>query len=221
MTRCVHSRAGSYALVLLALCSIALLQGCCGIHKPFEPMDDNIKIRPGSLAVISADASEPTVRLAEELTRELKERSTFKVLSQEEIGRRVGKYPVRIKEAQPENTDKPVWFAKGEKAKVDAMHGALKTDYIFVVWTGNLTRVTSTSQRGGSSVSYHINVDGNVIEYPKGRVIGYSVFGGSKSQTCCLFGKSEDDDVNEMLKNAAVEMADRFISAAKAEKPGK
>jgi len=221
MARCVRSRTGSYMLVLIALCSVALLQGCCGIHKPFEPMDDKVQIRQGSLAVISADASEPTVRLAVELTRELKERSTFKVLSQEEIGRRVGKYPVTIKEARPENEDKPVWFPKSEKAKLDAIQAQTKTDYLFVVWTGSLQRITSTSSRGGSSVSYHVNVDGNVIEYPKGRVIGYSVFGGSKSQTCCLFGKSEGDDVNEMLKNAAAEMADKFISAAKAEKPGK
>lgn len=220
MARCVRSRTGPYVLVLLLLCSVALLSGCCGIHKPFEPMDDKVQIRAGSLAVISADASDPTVRLAAELTRELKERSTFKVLSQEEIGRRVGKYPVTIKEGKPENTDKPVWFPKSEKAKLDAIQAQTKTDYLFVVWTGDLTRVTRSGQ-GGSSVSFHVNVDGNVIEYPKARVVGYSVFGGSKSQTCCLFGKSEGDDVNEMLKNAAVEMADKFISAAKAEKPGK
>lgn len=211
------SRAGLLALLLAAL---GVLSGCCGIHKPFELFDEKTVIRSGSIAVISADGDEPTMRLAEYLTQELKERSTFKVLSQAEIGRRVGRYPVTIKEAQPENTDKPVWFAKGEKAKVDAMHAQLKTDYIIVVWTGNLTRVTRSGQ-GGTSVSYHINVDGNVIEYPKGRVIGYSVFGGSKSQSCCLFGKSEGDDINEMLKDSASQMADKFISAAKAEKPGK
>jgi hypothetical protein len=221
MKRTVIFDAGFAKPLLVAAGLLVWLSGCCGIHKPFEPMDDKVQIRPGSLAVISADASDATMRLAEELTRELKERSTFKVLSQAEVGRRVGKYPVTIKEGQPENTDRPVWFAKGEKAKVDAMQAQIKADYIFVVWTGNLTRVTTTSQRGGSSVSYRVNVDGNVIEYPKGRVVGYSVFGGSKSQTCCLFGKSEDDDVNEMLKNAAGEMADKFISAAKAEKPGK
>ena len=211
------SRAGLLALLLAAL---GVLSGCCGIHKPFELFDDKTVMRSGSIAVISADSDEPTMRLADYLTQDLKERSTFKVLSQAEIGRRVGKYPVTIKEAQPENTDKPVWFAKGEKAKVDAMHAQLKTDYIIVVWTGNLTRVTRSGQ-GGTSVSYHINVDGNVIEYPKGRVIGYSVFGGSKSQSCCLLGKSEGDDVNEMLKDSAGMMADKIISAAKAEKAGK
>jgi hypothetical protein len=184
-------------------------------------MDDKVQIKSGSLAVISTDDSETTVRLSEALTRELKERSTFKVLSQEEVGRRVGKYPVSIKEAQPENKEKPVWFPKSEKAKLDAIQAKTKTDYLFVVWTGNLTRITSTSSQGGTSVSYRVNVDGNVIEYPKGRVVGYSIFAGSKSQSCCLFGKSEGDDINEMLKNAATEMADKFISAAKAEKPGK
>jgi hypothetical protein len=211
------NRAGSIVLLMIVL---AVLSGCCGIHKPFELIDDKTTIKSGTVAVVAADGSEPTMRLAEELNRELKERSTFKVLSQAEVGRRVGKYPVTIKEAQPENTEKPVWFAKGEKAKVDAMQAQIKADYIFVVWTGNLTRVTRSGQ-GGSSVSYQVNVDGNVIEYPKGRVIGYSVFGGSKSQSCCLFGKSEGDDVNEMLKDSAAQMADKFISAAKAEKPGK
>jgi len=221
MERCVRSRCAFPLLVLIALCCSALLPACCGIHKPFEPMDDKVQIRPGTIAVISADGSEATMRLADHLTRALKERSTFKVLSQEEVARRVGKYPVTIKEGQPENTDRPVWFAKGEKSKVDAMQAQIKADYLFVVWTGNLSRITSTSSQGGSSVSYRVNVDGNVIEYPKGRVIGYSVFGGSKSQSCCLFGKSEGDDINAMLKDAASEMADKFISAAKAEKAGK
>lgn len=213
-------QAGRAGRVVLIMGMLGILSGC-GIHKPFELFDEKTAFKSGSIAVISADASEPTVRLADYFTRELKERSTFKVLSQEEISRRVGKYPVAIKEAQPENTDKPVWFPKSEKGKLDAIQAQTKTDYLFVVWTGNLSRIVTTSSRGGSSVSYSVSVDGNVIEYPKARVIGYSIFGSSKSQSCCLFGKSEGDDINEMLKNAAEEMADKFISAAKAEKKGK
>ena len=207
--------------IVFIMALLGMLSGCCGIHKPFELFDDKTVIKGGTLAVISADGSEPTMRLAEALTQELKERSTFKVLSQAEVGRRLGKYPVTIREGKPENEDKPVWFAKGEKARVDAMQAQIKADYIFVVWTGDLQRVTTTRAQGGTQVSYHVQVDGNVIEYPKGRVIGYSIFGGSKSQSCCLFGKSEGDDINEMLKESAVEMADKFISAAKVEKRGK
>jgi hypothetical protein len=220
MKRIAALRLSRVLLLPVLLSMLAVLSGC-GIHKPFELFDDKTTIKHGSIAVISADGSEPTMRLAEYLTQHLKERSSFKVISQEEVKRRVGKYPVTLKEAQPENEDKPVWFAKGEKSKVDAMQSRIKTDYLFVVWTGNLTRITSTSSQGGSSVSYSVNVDGNVIEYPKARVVGYSIFAGSKSQSCCLFGKSEGEDVNEMLKDSAGMMADKFISAAKAEKPGR
>ncbi len=207
---------------ILAFVGLAfLISACCGTHKPFETIDDKVSIRPGSIAVISSYPDEPTQRLAQELTQHLKERSTFKVMSQEEIARRLGKYPVTIKEGKPEQEDKPVWFSRTEKAKIDAIHAQLKTDYLFLVWTGNLTRTTVTNSRGGSSVTYNVSVDGNVVEYPKGRPVGFSVFGASKGKSCCLLGKSEGDDVNEMLKNAAGEMADKFIDAAKAERPGK
>ena len=196
------SRAGCIILFLAALGSLA----GCGIHKPFELFEDKTVIKNGSIAVIRADGSEATMRLAEALTKELKERSTFKVWSQAKIDLRMAKYPVTIKEGQPENPDKPVWFSKGEKAKVDAMQAQLKVHYLFVVWTG--------FSRNGASDSYHVSVNGNVVEYPKGRVIGYSRLSGSSRS-------SKGDDVNQLLKDSAAKMADKFISAAKAEKPGK
>jgi len=221
MARRVPSRTGSYVYVLFALYCIMLVQGCCGgTPYPFELYDEKTTIRTGTIAVIAAEGSELTVRLADSLTRELKERSTFKVLSQEEVARRVGKYPVKIKEGKPENPDKPVWFAKGEKARIDSMQTQLKTDYLFLIWTDNLRKTVRTGQ-GGSSVTYSVDVYGNVIEYPKSRAIGFTSFARNHGQSCCLFGKSEGDDIHEMVKAAAGSMADKFIAAAKAEKPGK
>ena len=221
MARCVHSRTGSYALILLALCSVALLSGCCGgTPYPFELYDEKTVIRSSSIAVVSADTSELTVQLADYLTRELKARSTFKVLSQEEVAHRLGRYPVKVKQGTPDNPDKPIWFAKGEKAKVDSLQAQLKTDYVFLVWTDNLRKVTRSGQ-GGSAVTYSVDVYGNLVEYPKSRAIGYTSFARNQSQSCCLFGKSEGDDIHEMVKAAAGSMADDLIAAAKAEKPGK
>jgi hypothetical protein len=214
------SRIGRSAVFFLMIGVLGMLSGCCGIHKPFELIDDKTIIKTGTVAVISADSSEPTVRLADYLTRELKERSTFKVLSQEEVARRLGRYPVKVKQGTPDNPDKPIWFAKGEKAKVDAMQAQLNTDYVFLVWTDNLRKITRTGQ-GGSSVTYSVDVYGNLVEYPKSRAIGYTSFARNQSQSCCLFGKSEGDDIHEMVKGAAGSMADDLISAAKAEKPGK
>lgn len=207
-------------MVFAAVCITGILTGC-GVHKPFAFMDDNTQVKKGSLAVISGDASEPTVMLTEYLTHALKQKSTFRVMSQEEIGRRAGKYPVNLKRAVPENEDKPVWFAKGEKSKLDAIHSQLKTDYLLVVWTSNLQRVFVHYSNGGGKVSYYAGILGNLYEYPKAKPIGYSNFGNSKDQSCCLFGKSEGDDINALLKYSAEEMADDFVTAAKAEKPGK
>ncbi len=187
--------------VILVLVAHGLLAGCA-THKPFELFDDATVIKSRTIAVISADGTETTMRLAEALTNELQERSSFKVLSQAKISLRLGKYPVTIKEGQPENPDKPVWFGKGEKAKVDAMQAQLKAYYLFVVWTGRT--------RKGISASYLTSVNANVVEYPKGRVIGYTFISGIKS---------EGDD-NKMLKDSAAIIADTFIQAAKAERHG-
>src|SRR5512143_4098280 len=152
-------------LIMLFLAALGSLTGC-GVRKPFEFFDETTSIKSSTIAVISADGSDATMRLAAALTKELRERSTFKVWSQAKINLSLAKYPVTIKEGKPENPDKPVWFGKGEKAKVDAMQAQLKAYYLFVVWTGRA--------RNGISASYITSVNGNVVEYPKGRVIGYS-----------------------------------------------
>lgn len=206
--------AGKIRLLVVTVGMLAVLAGC-GVHKPFELMDSSVQMRPGTIAVISCENSEATLVLAESLTQQLKSRTTFKVLSQEEVARRVGKYPVAISRAQPQDPEKPVWFAKGEKNKVDAIQTKVKADYLFLVWTGDLSRITQTNYGGGTSVSYHVSVFSNVVEYPKARVAGYSIFGGSKGQSCCLFGKSEGEDINEMLKESAATMTDNFLNATR------
>lgn len=220
MKRAIGFRMSSIKIVLTATGILGILTGC-GVHKPFAPMDDNVRFKTGSLAVISGDSSEPTVMLSHYLTQELKQRSGYRVMGQEEIARRVGKYPVTIKRAVPEKEEKPVWFAKGEKSKLDAMQAQLRADYLLVVWTADLGRRVVTYQQGGSKVTYSAWVEGNLIEYPKSRPVGYSNFGNQKDQSCCLFGKSEGDDINELLKYSAKEMADEFMAATKSEKPAK
>ncbi len=191
------NRAVGIILFLIAL----VLPAGCAIHKPFELFDGTTVIKSRTIAVINADGSETTTRLAEALTNELKDRSTLKVLSQAKINLRLGKYPVIINEGQPENQEKPVWFGKGEKAKLDAIQAQLKVYYLFVVWTGRA--------RNGISDSYLTSLNGNLLEYPKGRVIGYSFLSGRKS---------EGDGINTMVKDSAVMIADSFIQAAKAGK---
>ncbi len=176
----------------------------CAAHKPFELFDDKTVIKISTVAVINGNNSEATKRLAAELTKALTERSSFKVWSQAKVLSVVK--PVILREAQPENPEKPIWLGKAQKTRVDAMQARLKVRYLFVVWTA--------FSRTDKSADYRVSMNANVVEYPKGQVIGYSrMFGSSKS--------TKGTDVDRMLKASAAKMADKFIKAANAAKPAK
>jgi hypothetical protein len=211
------------SIILTVFSFLLLLNGCGGVHRPFELLDKNTKIRPGSLAVLSGSGSEVDVKLAANLTQELKKRSTFRVMSQEEIARRVSGYPselVRTSKVPKAEEDNYAWFSQGNKGRVDSAHAQLNTDYIFVIWSGDLTRWV-TSGQGGTRVDYVVSVYGRFFQYPKGKIDAYSAFGRSKGQSCCLFGKSEGEDVDALLKDSAEEAADKFISVTGSEKASK
>jgi hypothetical protein len=211
------------SIILTVFSFLMLLYGCGGVHRPFELMDKNTRIRPGSLAVLSGSSNEVDVKLAADLTQELKKRSTFHVMSQEEIARRVPGYPSEIfrnSKVPKEEEDNYAWFSQGNKARVDAAHAQLNTDYIFLIWAGSLNKWV-TSGQGGTRVDYAVSVYGRFLEYPKGKIDAYSAFGRSRGQSCCLWGKSEGEDIDALLKDSAEEAADKFISVTGSEKASK
>ncbi len=211
------------SILLTVFGFLTLLNGCGGVHRPFELVDKNTRIKPGSLAVLSGSSSEVDVKLAANLTQELKKRSTFHVMSQEEIARRVPGYPSEIfrnSKVPKEEEDNYAWISQGNKARVDAAHAQLNTDYVFVIWAGQLNKWV-TSGQGGTRVDYAVSVYGRFFEYSKGKIVAYSAFGRSKGQSCCLFGKSEGEDIDALLKDSAEEAADKFISVTGSEKASK
>jgi len=104
-----------FAGVLLAAVLTAGLAACGGgVYKPFNPIDEKRPIKPASIAVISGSHQDGDVKLAGFVTKQLAERTTFRVLSQEEIGRRAPGYPTAIGLKKRENIEdddeKVVWF---------------------------------------------------------------------------------------------------------------
>ncbi len=213
----VLNRSTRTAVTITLAVMLSLLTGC-GVYKPFQLMDKETEVKPGSVAVISGNNDEATMKIVESLTQELKQRSTFKIMGQDEVARRLGRYPVSIKRAAPKDTDRPVWFAPEEKSRIDGMQAKLGTDYMLIVWLSDLSRWTTTSSQGGSRVSYSASVLGNMLHYPKGRPVAYSNFARSKDQSCFLFGGSEGKDIDALLHGSAVAMADKFIDATKSKK---
>lgn len=208
----ITNRSARLMVPLLFLAVLVLTTGCA-TNVPFDFFQDGYKPRGNSIAVVSGGNDETEVKFAEYVTKSLQEKSTLKVLSQSEVDRRVGKYPVNIKTAEPKDSGKPVWLAQGEKAKIDAMHGALKTDYVLVVWVTGLSRYTSRN-----SVSYGASFIGNLIEYSPGKAVGYSDFGRSRSQSCFLFGGSEGKDIDALLRGSAEDLAEDLSDRTKTAK---
>lgn len=204
------------SLLLLLAGSFLALNGC-GVHKPFELVDGRKQIKPGSLAVVSGGNAQADMNVASYLTAELKEKSTFRVMSQADISRRVPGYPsdiIKASSAPKEAEGNYAWLSKADKGRIDAVHEKLDTNYVFVVWVGDLSRVTTYNQYGGGSTSYVASVYGRLLEYPKANVVAYSIFGESKGRSCCLFGNSEGDDIDTLLKNAAETVAKKFIDVS-------
>jgi len=195
----------------VALALITAFAAGCATNVPFDLFQEGYKPKGKSLAVISGSSDDADIRFAEHVTKKLQEMSTLKVLSQQEVERRVGKYPANIKITEPKDKDKPVWYAAGEKAKIDSLHGAVKTDYLLVVWVTNVNRIVTRDSRGGGSVSYGAGFVSNLVEYSPGKAVGYSEFGRSKRQSCFLFGGSEGKDIDNLLLSSAEDLADDLV----------
>jgi hypothetical protein len=189
------------------------LTGCSSTYKPFTPMDPVHVIKPARLAVICGDKSELDKNLALALTEELRNRTTFQVLTQEEIGKKISKYPVPLQRVKPADRKKPVWLSPEEKQKIDAIQAQLKADYLFVVWGTNLTYYQDQY-----TTKYYMTVSGNMLEYPKGQVITLTEFYPSRKVRIWELLKKESFFVDDMIKSSARWITDEFVKVTKSGK---
>lgn len=197
----------------------AAASGCGGV--PFAFIDEGVSVKPGSIAVISGVNDPSTNRLAETITEVLAKKSTFRVMSQEEIVRRVPNYPVTIiEETLTTEGDGTNWLSPKNRSRVNALHDRLKTDYIFVVWSQGVDKTVVRQQGGGclTYTGYSLDVQGRFIEYPKSKIVGYTIFHGRKTKSCCLLFRSEGKDIDIMTVDSAEEIAEKIIETTRTAK---
>ena len=206
-----------FAPVLVIVLATGLAACGGGVYKPFNPIDEKRPIKPASIAVISGSHQDGDVKLAEFVTKQLAERTTFRVLSQEEIGKRVPGYPSTIglkkRESINDDDEKVVWFVQSEKAKLDALQARLKVDYLFVVWIPRMTVVSSNN-----GTTYYVYPAGNMLEYPGGRVVASTRMGmGSSTSILALF-RSKDYYILDAIQMSAEAIVDDIIKVTKSKK---
>lgn len=208
------------AINIFSAVILLTLTACSTTNFPFNPIDKNKTYKPSSIAVISGGEQDAHVKLAGFITKELTERSTFRVMSQKEIEKRIPDYPPTIARKADkdinENDEKPIWIHPSEKAKLSAIQAKLKVDYLFVVWNRFVRRVTVTGQ-GGSTTDY-VYPAGNLIEYPGGAVVASTMsVAGSDLSPMALF-RDADYYIIDALKDASEDIVDEFLKVTKSKK---
>lgn len=190
----------------------------CAVNEPFKPMSSSTKFRQTSIAVIAGGTSDADVRLADQVTDGLTKRSTYHVLSQEEIARRIPDYPVPIEckdtDKVDRKDDKVIWFPPSEKRKLNAMQSRLKVDYLYVVWNSAIMLITS-DQGGSTYVVYPV---GNMIEYPGTKVVASTRSANGSSTSILALFHAKDYYIVDALNGAASDIVDDFLDATKSKK---
>jgi len=195
------------------------LTACSNSNFPFNPIDKNKTYKPSSIAVISGGEQDAHVKLAEFITKELTERSTFRVMTQKEIAKRISGYPptVTYRSDIKEDDEKPNWLTPSEKAKLNAIQAKLKVDYIFVVWNRFVRRVTVRSYNSGTTTDY-VYPAGNLIEYPGAKVVASTMsVAGSDLSPLALF-RDADYYILDALNEASEDIVDEFLDVTKSKK---
>lgn len=195
----------AYAVVALTL----FLSGCGG-GIMFALKDANHPIKPTSVSVITGGSEESDLKLAEYLTKELKERTTLQVVDQSDVSKAIPNYPITVK-AVTEQNGEVAWVDPSEKPKIEKIQARLKTNYVFVIWSRGLTKNTVCSNRGGCTNTYVANVFGNMLEYPAGKIVSYTTFSKSNSDSVLALFRSKGYYVDELLKESAEDIVDEFI----------
>ena len=187
-----------------------LLGGCGGGGTIFALKDPGYAVKPTSVSVITGGSEESDLKLAEYLTKELKERTKLQVVGQDEISKAIPSYPIAVKTVEEKNGEIE-WVDPSEKARLQTLHAKLKTNYVFVVWSKRLKQTSYCSSRGGCSNTYSADVYGNMIEYPSGQIVSHTAFNRRNSDSVLALFRAKGYYVDELLKKSAEDFVDEFI----------
>jgi hypothetical protein len=200
----------SWTYHALAIGALSLLLGGCGGGTLFALKDPGYSVKPTSVSVITGGSEEADLKLAEYLTKELKERTTLQVLSQDEVSKAIPSYPITIKTVE-EKDGEVSWVHSSEKPRIEKIHSKLKTNYVFVIWSKGMAKNTYCSNRGGCTNTYSANVYGNMLEYPSGKIVSHTAFNRQNSDSFLALFRSKGYYIDELLQESAEEIVDEFI----------
>lgn len=198
--------------------SLLFSLAACSSNEPFKKFDANKKFKPSTIAVISGDDDDLDIKLAELISKDLSKRSTFTVMPQSEIAKKIHEYPPTIRRVfKLTDEQKPVWFGMSEVEKINAIQAKLKVDYIFIVWNRSFSRLYSRGD--GWSYTYdYVYPAGNLIEYPGAKVVASSMLATSSRVGLLEWFRDADYYLVDALEDGADDIVDEFLDVTNSKK---
>jgi hypothetical protein len=207
-----------YFLAAFTLSCFGLLTATgCSSAEPFTLTEKRTEIRPGTIAVICGSSDEKDIKLAEETTRFLKEKTGFRVMSQKEIEEKLPMYPSYLLEEQSIETDSWTisqnYLTEKNMAAISRIQQQLGVQYIFLIWAKGV----DTSSCSGCCCMrffgfiggdyYRITIPVRIISFPEKEVIAYSNVYYSDYYSIFRF---ENSAVEKLLTSASESIVENF-----------
>jgi len=181
-----HTRTG----VLLVILS-SVIAGCA---STFNPVSNDVKFKPKSLAVIAGLDNEPNVLLAQAMSESLKKNTRFQVMPYKQVKQSLANYPTDIQGPwKSAYFEIEVDYTKTDMKKVRAIQQQLGVDYLYVLWT--------PSETVYNRKIHSLNVIGQMFE--NGKEVGNGRFNSVAGRTdCCLVPAPDAGDKVKAIKDA-------------------
>jgi len=203
--------------LFMLLISLLFIAGCGSKGVYYAALKDAPAVTSGRIAVISGDADDVGKNLAQEVTSRLQQRTNFKVLSQDEITKKLGKYPFDVKVAILEGGVPSSWLPTDEQKKINKLQTKLDVDYLLILWNRNLNKQVYYSNNG-SSEYYTMSVFGNLLQYPAGKAVGYTDFSYRRPVRFWEAFRRSSYFVNSLIQISAKGITGELSKLAQAEK---
>ena len=188
-----------YVVILLAL--LFSLGGCA--RSTFKPLTADFHAKQGSsIAVISGLEHDGNLLLCHYQSEELKNYSTYRVVSQKAIAKKVKGYPYDIQGPyKSAYFEIEMDFTKMDTEKIKRIQRKLGVDYLYVLWAPVATTKGNTNH-------HTVHVVTQMFEFPGAKEVGRGRF-YSYARKVSWTGSSpvKDEQIDKGMKYAATKVA--------------
>lgn len=189
-----------YRRLVLLMLVLLFLGGC--VRATFKPLIADYHAKTGaSIAVIAGLENDATVLLTQYLIEELKEQSSYAVMPQSVIVKKLKGYPFDIE--GPYKTayfEIEMDFTQTDVGKLSQIQKILGVDYLFVLWAP-----ISVSHNSGAANVIHVVTQ--MYEAPGPREVGRGRFYAYARKSALGIRSVTDGQIDQGLKNAAHKVA--------------